>query len=200
MTDIFKLKKLEGNKSFGKGIFINKLKVKSIENISGAKLAFADWTPDSAIEVTFETDVQFDKKLIIAGDFSRDKGGVPTGLGSAFKVLSFFQETLGLDEPTLTDTGDIPHDYMTSSIGKEVYVLDFVYGFNPTKEKPKYKSWDVVLAIDKDPAALGKRFLQQVEKGFIKKYAPDAIPDKGDKEESTFPSIPAISDDDDLPF
>jgi len=202
-NNIFALKKYE-NKSYGKGIFINKLTVTNIEDISGKPLSFAkDWVPDCAVEVTFDTGMAIDKKIVIAGDFKRDASTKqPIGLGSAFKVLSFFQEVIEeLEEPSLTEVGEIPKEYLTGVIGKEVYVLDYVYGFNATKEKPKYKSWDIMLNINADPAKLAKKFLTQVSNGFMDKYKPDAIPDKSDKEETTFPSIDSDgSEDDDLPF
>jgi hypothetical protein len=195
--------KLNGNGGGGQktgvdGLFINKCKVMSVVDKSGLPINFGgkEWCPDCSIEITMNTgkDLLFTKTVNISGDFKYENN-LPIGLGSAFKVLSAF-DAMGIKDVELTEEGKIPIEWLKAVENKNVFVVDYVSGWNLDKNKAKYKAWDILFSEDTPTENIVKSFTDQVAKGFMKKYTPGVLVRKPQAPD-VFSSEP---EDDDLPF
>jgi hypothetical protein len=163
-------------KSRYKGVFLAKVKVRAVENLSGQTLEHIGDSYDLAIKVSFDIGRDFDKTVTIFGNFKRKADGSYDDIGSAFKVCRFF-ETLGV-KGKLTPTNEIPSYWITSVIGHECYILDYLVGVkenDPTKGK--YYTWDM---ISTDEDYLVGEFYKSVKKGYPKKFNPTALDDRQD--------------------
>jgi hypothetical protein len=154
-----------------KGVFVTKAKVRSIQDISHQPIEFMAKAFDLAIKVTFDIGRSFDKSVTIFGNFKRDSQGKIEDLGGAFKVMRFFEE-LGI-KGTLTPSQDIPIAWLTAVEAKECCILDYLVGTKETDPtKGKYFTWDMV---SKDEETLVMEFFRNVQKGFPKKFNPNAL-------------------------
>jgi hypothetical protein len=139
-------------------------------------------------------DLLFTKTVNISGDFKYENN-LPIGLGSAFKVLSAF-DAMGIKDVELTEEGKIPAEWLKAVENKNVFVVDYVSGWNLDKNKAKYKAWDILFSEDTPIENIVKSFTDQVAKGFMKKYTPGVLVRKPQAPD-VFSSEP---EDDDLPF
>jgi hypothetical protein len=158
-----------GSKQKYKGIFINKVTLKSVVDLSHTVLPFIGKEFDLAIKASFDIGKEFLKEITICGNFKRDADGSVASLGGAFKVARFFEE-LGI-KGDLTPTNDLPAEWLTQVVGKECFVLDYLAGVKDNG-KGKYYPSDM---ISTDEDYLINDFMKGVSKGFPKNFVPDAL-------------------------
>ena len=191
----------DGN-GFMKGVFITEAKIINLTDISG-KPTFAenpDSTHDLAIEIEFDINKSWTKKVSIKGDFKKD-GNAITGWGSAFVVKDFFIKIgcfRGLVEEEikeriqLLEKQQIPADFLLKARNKKIFILDYVRAATDDG-KLKYSTWNIV---DADPEILRSAFKTSVAKGYPANYKPELVGLVADRKEVEV----AETVDNDFPF
>jgi len=162
-----------------KNWFINHCKIVEIEQIDSQY-------NDCSIRLKYEdVDSGYNYTAFINQNFEKDNNGIVTGLKYPDDV-----NTLYLAANADLNVSDVGEVNVETLIGKEVAVLNY-------KSTGKYKNatWGVVSSLDKTDE-LGKRFMDQVAKGYPKNYMqPDtSAPQTGDTFGADKVSV------DDLPF
>lgn len=192
----------QSGNGFMKGVFITEAKIINLIDISG-KPTYAenpDSTHDLAIEIEFDINKSWTKKVVIKGDFKKD-GNAITGWGSAFVVKDFFikigcfrglleeeiKERIGLLEKK-----QIPADFLVKARNKKIYILDYVRAMTDDG-KLKYSTWNIV---DTDPEILKGAFKTSVAKGYPSNYKPELMDNASDLKEA----LPVETVVDDFPF
>lgn len=147
--------------AFAPGVFINKVKIASIVDVSGVADPFGN-TYDLSIEVKIDIGKVFQPTQRFKGNLEYDAvSHQPIGFGTARGVGQFFQAlgvTLELDE-----TNRIPADTLVAAQGREYYRLQYL---SAVKEdgKLKYSDFSNVIGTDKDPKLLFAQFERGLKK------------------------------------
>ncbi len=192
----------QNGNGFMKGVFITEARIINLTDISD-KPTFAEnphSTHDLAIEIEFDINKSWTKKVIIKGDFKKD-GNAITGWGSAFVVKDFFIKMgcfRGLVEEEineriqLLEKKQIPADFLLKSRNKKIYILDYVRSISDDG-KMKYSTWNIV---DTDPEILKSAFKTSVAKGYPSNYKPELMDNANELKET----VPLEAVVDDFPF
>jgi hypothetical protein len=140
-----------------------------------------------AIEIEFDINKPFTKKVVIKGDLRRDRNKV-VDWGSAFVVKEFFIKIgcfRGLleeeikDRLQLLEKKQVPADFLVTARKKKIYILDFVRAISDDG-KLKYSTWNIV---DADPEQLKNAFKASVAKGYPANYKPELVGLVADRKE-----------------
>jgi len=180
---------------YGKGIFIDKVRIISAEDVSGTKIfekIGKNYVPDLAVRITFDIGKSFTPEDTVFGNFTRNDDNSVKGWGGAFKVRDLFVECDITGD--LTSDNRLPEEWVKGLIGKELWRLQYV-----TKRKPdgkfKYYSWNTYLNANDDPSLLSEKFMDSVTSGYPKDYHPEIM----DEDDSFQPDKFTTVDEDD-PF
>ncbi len=189
----------QNGNGFMKGVFVTDAKIINLINISG-KPTYQD-NPDSirdlAIEIEFDINKSWTKKVIIKGDFKKANETI-TDWGSAFLVKEFFIKIgcfRGLTEEEINDRlkllekKQIPADFLVKSKNKKVYILDYIRAISDDG-KLKYSTWNIV---DTDPEQLKNAFKVSVAKGYPSNYKPELL-------DEVTEAVPVEKVNNDFPF
>ena len=178
----------------GESIFIDEAEIIEIFDRSGSKKTERQsWTNDLQVEVKVRlTKNDWERTFNIGGNFTKD----PTtnevlDWGATFKVRNLFEacnalqaDALGSQEEldntvSSLEKGDINPVLSGFCVGKTIKILSY------RKEDGKSKTWNQVAHVKRDNQKWKDYFLKQVDKGYVKDYAPDA--------KSTKPTAPTAS-------
>lgn len=168
------LKYTGGAGAFAPGVFINRVKVASIVDVSGIEDPFGK-TYDISIEVKIDIGKDFEPIQRFKGNLEYDEiSHMPKGFGTASSVGRFFQAlgiTLELD-----DTNRIPAETLVAAQGKEYYRLQYLSALKEDG-KPKYSDISNVVGIDKDPKTLFAQFEKGLkrEKPYPNNFHPELV-------------------------
>lgn len=164
----FKFKKQTGSDgAMGDNIFIDKVTINAINNISGKTTDFQTEARDLAIEVTFGYEKNdWTRTMNISGNFKRDEQGMIVGLGAAFKVMNFFLDIgAATEEDQLEEDNSIPKHILAKSLGKKCWLLSY------KNTNGKFSSWNQVANPDTEKQDFKDYFLQQYKKtGYPRNY------------------------------
>jgi hypothetical protein len=167
---------------YGNGIFINKVTVANVEDISGQQSPFLDTPFDIGIKFVLDIGRDFQPELIIAGNFKRDPiTDEVIGWGNGFVV----QEALAKLGYTgnLEDGNKIPPEILKEFIGESFYRLAYVSGLKGNG-KPKYTDWNQIATLEEGADSLMKRFKKSLQKGYPKNYRPSLLDETPPVEEA----------------
>lgn len=153
-----------GNGSTKDGIIVDQAK------IVAAELAESTFS-DVSLKLTLDIGKEFQPKMFINGTYKRE-GDVVVGVGSMMKVGMVFTE-LGIP-CHFSDDKPFPTEALAKLVGKEIFRLRFYEG--DKDGKASYADYaHIKPANDPDNRqTLRELFLKDVEKGFIKSYAPQS--------------------------
>ena len=161
------------NNNYGKGIFINLVKIASAEDISGQQLPFLEQRIDIGIKLLLDIGRDFQPELIIAGNFDRNTiTNDVQGWGSGFLIQDALYR-LGYSG-NLTADNRVPQAALDALKGHQFYRLSYVSG---TKDngKPRYSDWNNIASVGDGPDSLAKRFQKSLLKGYPKNYRPELL-------------------------
>lgn len=162
-----------GSNNYGKGIFINLVKIIAAEDVSGAQLPFLQQRVDIGVKLKLDIGRDFEPDLVIAGNFERNSStSEVTGWGGAFVVQDALYR-LGYTG-TLTPENKIPKSVLDSLVGKQFYRLSFVTGVKESG-KFRYADWNMIASVQEGPQSLAKRFQKSLQRGYPRAYNPDCM-------------------------
>lgn len=121
------------------------------------------------LDITKRNGKSFEYTLNVRVNYTKDDEGNIIGWGSAFKISRIF-EVLQLNG-RLEENGCIPDNCLQQLIGKDIFVLSYRTGYKEDSS-PKFQMWDV---IDVSKESLMKAFLNSIEKGYPKNFAPASL-------------------------
>jgi hypothetical protein len=171
-----------GGSKYGTGVFINKVTIAGVENLSGKCPDFLRSAPDVWLKLTLDVGRSFQPTMDFFGEFKRDdQTREIIDWGSAFKVKNLLAN-LGI-EGNLGEDGSLPKAMIEQLVGKEFYRLQYV---SKLKENGKLQYSDWTDAVEtENPERLAKAFLKSVERGYPRNYSPDLV-DSGSDDAISF--------------
>ena len=158
------------------GVWIDRVLISSVKDISGQKMPFNDSKCDLGIEITFDIGRSYKPVTTIAGKFERDEAGIITGWGKAFPVSRIFS-ALNI-KGQLTADNKLPAEAVQSLAGMYVWRLSYVKGRRPDNpEKLSYSTWNVFLPGDvpENEVKLLEMFKKSLKKGYPSNYKPEVL-------------------------
>ena len=159
--------------NYGKGIFINLVKIATAVDISKMQLPFLEQPIDIGIKLLLDIGRDFQPELIIAGNFERNAITEEIqGWKSAFVVQDAMYR-LGYSG-NLTVDNRVPQAALDALKGHQFYRLSYVSG---TKDngKLRYSDWNNIASVGDGPDSLAKRFQKSLLKGYPKNYRPELL-------------------------
>ena len=179
-----------GSNSYGKGIFINLVKIVEVEDVSGTTLPFLQDPVDIGIKLKLDIGRDFQPDLYIAGSFERAQGTDEViGWKSGFVVQDALFR-LGYTG-TLSPNNSIPQHVLPTLVGKQFYRLSYVSRVK-NGGKPGYSDWNMIASVDEGPQSLAARFQKSLQKGYPKNYHPELL------DRDTVSSEPAAVQEDEV--
>lgn len=178
------------------GVFVDKGRIKAAR-IEYQTSRIESWKPDDVVlRLKLEVEgLDFDKDWATSGNYKKSgtpQGGrVVTGIGSAFKVASVFDE-LGI-KGEISDTGEFPPQAIEALRGREVFILSYV-AYQKDNGKPGYRDYDILAAQQEGETEeetrqrLYQHWLKQKEAGWVKDYRPELLEGQGSSDTSFNPS------------
>lgn len=158
------------------GVYIDRVLISSVKDISGQKMPFNNEKCDIGIELTLDIGRSYKPVVTIAGKFERDETGVITGWGKAFPVNRFLSsvEIKG----SLTHENRLPAEVLQNLVGRYVWRLSYVKGRradNP--EKLSYSTWNTMLPGDvpENEGKLLELFKKSLKRGYPSNYKPEVL-------------------------
>ena len=163
-----------------KGVFVNKVPIKSVQLKTNVQEQWMRMPDDVRLYISYDSGHNFDKNIEIGGRFNREKGH----WGSALKLKMFF-DACGIK--TSKDIKDldwkIPEEWVQNCIGKDILVLSYVTNIIKKNGKNLWLDWTDVMHPDKGYDALKEHFMNQFEKGYVKKFSPDSQEESNGKKD-----------------
>ena len=162
----------DSGSAYGTGVFVNKVAIAEVHDMSGKKPDFLENTPDLWVQLKLDVGQDFQPEFNVFGDFKRDdQTRQIADWGSAFKIKNLFTN-LGITGE-LNDDGSIPEEMLKQLPGKEFFRLQYVSRIKDDG-KPGYSDWtDQIEATD--PKRLANAFFKSVDRGYPKNYRPDLL-------------------------
>jgi hypothetical protein len=159
-----------GPKTYGPGVYINRVRIINAEDVSGQELTFSDLPYDIAIKLTLDVGRGFNPSMLIGGNFTRNPGTEEvTGWGGAF-VIQDALSRLGY-KGDLDPENKIPLAVLEGIIGKEFLRLSYVSG-ERDDGKLRYSDWHQIASVEETPDSLAVRFKRSLTKGYPRNYRP----------------------------
>jgi hypothetical protein len=156
------------------GVFVNKVKIASIKDVSGVTDQWNN-TYDLSLEVKLDIGKDFEPTFRVKGNLEFDPiSHQPKSFGTARSIGDFFQQlgiTLELDEHNR-----IPAAQLQQAVGKEFYRLQYVSG-QKDDGKLRYSDYSQIVGADKSPQALYTIFQKGLarEKPYPNNFHPEII-------------------------
>ncbi|MBK8945447.1 MAG: hypothetical protein IPM32_09290 [Ignavibacteriae bacterium] len=159
---------------YGKGVYINLVKIIDAEDISNTQPFFLNSPIDIGVKLTLNIGREdFFPELSIFGQFERDTNtNEIIGWGNSFCTQELFYK-LGF-RGHLKDNNEIPNEAIELLKGKKFYKLAYVSGIKDDGNL-KYSNWNLIAAEEEDPKTLADRFHKSVNSGYPRNYRPELV-------------------------
>jgi len=152
------------------GIFVSKSKVSGVKAFYKEQQKWQQKPDDIGVEMTLDIGKDFEPTFYVGGIFKKDEFGDKVGIGTV-KKIDILLTSLGLDA-SLTEDDKIPEDVINDFVGREFIRLSYVSGVKDNG-KSKWSEWQETCAVGIDFNEFTDKFLNAVDKGWVKNYKPE---------------------------
>jgi hypothetical protein len=186
----------------GEGVYVQKATIREARcEKNCAMIEGSQYLDDIGLRLKLDIGKDWLKDFYTGGNFKRE--GADTSWGSAFKV-KLVLDSLGI-QGKLDGEMVIPQSVTDQLIGREIFVLQYVARLK-ADGKPGYNDYNIVVAQrdrETEESAINRlydRFMNDLEKGFMKKYRPELLDSSSDGATGSTTLTPSGEGDEDAPW
>ncbi len=156
-------------------IFVDKVKIASIEIKYGVKEDWQTYSDDISIHMTLDIGKDFQPNMYIGGNYKKDEvSGEIIGWSTAFKVKMFFDSIgmpIKLDKGKNPSSSRLPADAEQRLLGKEFSRLTYMSTKTKKDGNPLWKDWQETRTPSYDQNKFKEEFKNAVSKGYVKDFS-----------------------------